>query len=675
MGSIRRRLRKRLQAFREKGDSFPTAFQQQYQVLVERKASLSNEIAESVRGVDSEIWQAPSATDSLEEFEHKLEDLIRLARELARVIAERRDKVVGVFGAVKNLKSRDETIDRMIDGLRLEAESEMSALASRPSRIADLALEEKVQSLSDLLDLAQDTRSRFIRNTDETQRLSAAECQKKFESVSSKFGIALAIEALRTGFEFEQEEVAPKGISPAASTQTSEPRPVSIAHPAPLVLPPQPVVSDRAEALAPKDRPSPEALASLQDKFTNKSSPAAPVRKLTPAAPSTAPNPVSLGDLADAGNSLKIKAHNQYPNAMDPAQIDLHPSAIKNRAIGLAVLAEMIDIVGYIFAERERNRGFLGKNLTEILQLFAEVQNVVRVDAEQASKPLIPEQVTAFTWLKHTCSEDGESIRIDRYMRLEDRADPAKNPDLARRVLKLSKQVANLRESERNMGQLRKLCQQLAPGQSASTLGMDLPLWEQVNDCVTSLIAANVKPSDTRVRDALLPIIDDFPERVIDEHGQVVSDGVEISPEFQLVLNSIYEFTALHASTVADSTETESEAVVKVRSLLKDKILVVVGGVCKPLAAQRLKNKFKVREVRWLGATKQDRVSDFRTDLTGAAVVVLITKLIGHKHNDIREMCRSAGIPWVQTPINAGYHPNTVASEILRQASEQLLTA
>lgn len=202
---------------------------------------------------------------------------------------------------------------------------------------------------------------------------------------------------------------------------------------------------------------------------------------------------------------------------------------------------------------------------------------------------------------------------------------------------------------------------------------MELPLWSQVNESVTQLIAAGLKPGDTKLRDVLLPIIDSLPEPVLDEYDNVISEGVEISSEFRQVIGSMYEYLATaEAPGSPDSKDSETAAVVQVGSMLSGQTMVIVGGVCKPHAAQRLKRKLKLGEVRWLEATKQDRVRDFRSDLNGAAIVVLVTKLIGHKHNDIRDMCRDAGISWVQMPISAGYSPNMIAAEIVKQGSGQL---
>jgi len=658
----------RFDAFREKGASLPDDFFQNYNSLITRKTALASSIAESVAGVDQEVWSPPTAHDSLHEFEHKLEDLIKVAKELSCVIAAKRDRVIGVFNEVKSLKSTDGKIDKVLAGLRDDADREIKGLNVRVARLADVELDDKVQSLTSLLSLANDARSRLTGSASEAASLTSAECQAGFEAVSARFGIAVAIEALRTGLT----NAAQAKVAPSVEIQSVVSAPADAVRPsaAPALRSETAAVSSGTTASA----ASKAAIQSLVNNLTTKPHPVTlPQRRPGAFTPIHEPNSVPLSTLADAGNHLKIKAHGLYPNALDPSQLDGPPSAIKNRAMGYGALATMIEIVGFVFTERERNRNFLGKNLHDILLLFAEVQNVVRVDAEQAGKPSLSEQVTAFMWLKHTCSEDGEKILIEKFMRLEDRSDPAKNPDLARRVLRLQKQLDTIRENEQVYSQLRKLCQGLSSGSDSDAFGMELPLWSQVNESVTQLIAAGLKPSDTKLRDVLLPIIDNLPEPVLDESNNVISEGVEISNEFRQVINSMYDYLATaEAPASPDSKDLETAAVAQVGSMLSGQTMVIIGGVCKPHAAQRLKRKLKLGEVRWIEATKQDRVSEFRSDLNGAAIVVLVTKLIGHKHNDVRDMCRDANIPWVQTRHSSGYSTNQIAATILEQASEQL---
>ncbi|MEQ9411565.1 MAG: hypothetical protein RIK87_27880 [Fuerstiella sp.] len=52
--------------------------------------------------------------------------------------------------------------------------------------------------------------------------------------------------------------------------------------------------------------------------------------------------------------------------------------------------------------------------------------------------------------------------------------------------------------------------------------------------------------------------------------------------------------------------------------------------------------------------------------------MVLVTKLIGHKHSSVRDFCRDHRIPCVQTRKSQGLGVNQLIAVIIEQASEQL---
>jgi hypothetical protein len=146
----------------------------------------------------------------------------------------------------------------------------------------------------------------------------------------------------------------------------------------------------------------------------------------------------------------------------------------------------------------------------------------------------------------------------------------------------------------------------------------------------------------------------------------------EFSAGFTRVLSSISSHMLRGPAAERQELDVETEDLKYVRERLAGRTIAIVGGVCRPHAAARIRKAMQLDDVRWLPATKKDRVSHFETDIRGMSLVVLITKLIGHKHNDIRDFCREIGIPWVQTPIQGGYSVNQLSRLIREQASEQL---
>jgi hypothetical protein len=138
------------------------------------------------------------------------------------------------------------------------------------------------------------------------------------------------------------------------------------------------------------------------------------------------------------------------------------------------------------------------------------------------------------------------------------------------------------------------------------------------------------------------------------------------------VLNSLVAHIDRSPAAGRQELEQETEDLRYVRERLSGRSIAIVGGVCKPHAAARIRKALQLEELRWLSAGKSDRVSQFETDIRGMSLVVLITKLIGHKHNEIREFCRAREIPWVQTRIQGGYSVNQLARLIREQASQHL---
>jgi hypothetical protein len=722
-------------AFREDGASLPDSFHSGYVALQQRKAALAGRIAERVVGLDADSWAAPLASESLQEFEEKLADLAEVARELARVITEKRDRYFQTLNAVASLESPEASIQTILTGIKQDSEQETRILATNAARLADLYLEEKINSFDALLKLVDDARARWNPSAAQT-KLSSTDCQAIFETVAKKFGIVLAIEALRNGLcgalptaglalqaepavsSLPVTDVQPAVVaemplhndeSPAsdqAVTSQDEPlepmvqvpaatyeqTPASVlptaaaavvtnpATPATAVLPliastpivtPPPVVSEIAtrnqiQALVESLGAKPHLAPVLAKKTVA-------VAAITPA---ILPNPVSLSELARAGTKLKQRADEIWPEALNPAQLENNLCEDKIRAMGYGCLSTVIEMAGYVFTERERSPRFFSKLLHEFCLIFAEVLTAVRTEAIDRALNPVPEQDVAFRWLKHTCSPDGEKIHLERFMRLEDRAEPANNPKLTGRVLQQSRQLNAIRKREQVFQDLKRCCHQLADISELDTYGLATPMWTQVNNCVRQLILYGVKPTEVALREVLLPIVDSLPETVRDENGSVIEQGIDPSDELRSVIAAIHAYLSQEAETPGTGrTEEPTQDVKDVRSWLKGKTMVIVGGVCKPQAAARIKRSFELAEVDWLEASKQDRVSGFRSELKDASLVVLITKIIGHKHNDIRQMAKDAGIPYVQLRQTSGYSPNAIAKAVVEQASEQLQTA
>lgn len=653
-------------ALRDLGASFPKSFLQAYAELEQRKADLAATVVSQTASIDREIWTPPVADDSLHEFESTLEDLVQVCRELERVVAEKRNRFLRVLTTIRDLTFVDHPTSLEFAATRQSAEQLLHTIQEQPFRVADVQLETQIDAMESLLRLIDDAQhsSDSPRNnlqegsspvTDAATRsqMTAADCERLFEIVSQQFGRRVAIESLRKG------RIA--GPSADTSHQTGQ-------------------SAGNAESIQGQVA-SRESIASLIQHFNARptSAPASVRRTTVSRAASLAgiPNPISMQQLAQAAEDLRKRAARLAPDTGDSEPSDEQRQRDSIRSLGFRNLAHAIELTGELLAYRGDNVRSFRNELQQLLRLLAEAQNAVRVEWEESygrGAPL-PEQAAVFYWLRHTSSEDAEAIRIDRYMRIEERADPSRNSDLTRRLEQFQQHFRELVKRDQHLQSLAGCVQAIsrtAAGDQAS-LGR---LWSEVDTHVSALLQLHVRANDAQLRELLLPVADTWPDvadNLADEGDETQLSDSEVSEELTQVLEALREYLQSRSSDEPELTvEQSSPEVLAARRLLQGKLVTVVGGVCKPHAAARLRHHLHLRDLRWLAASKRQRVSDLEPQVRDASLVILITKLMGHKHNDVREMCRRYGIPCVNMKVNAGYSVNQIAASVMEQVSDQL---
>lgn len=661
--------REHFDPFRDRGESLPESFFQTYKRLQERKSTISERITDRTQQVGFEDWSAPLPADSLHEFELRLTDLIDICRELDRIAAEQRLRFQQTLSGILALRSTDLALDQLLIAVRQDANAEMQLLVTRPLRIADLDLEKKILGLEALLALVADARTRYGLNDSHGVRLDSAQVLHAFLTVQDSFGPALAVEALRSGFaattvyttiadtgENLQEadgaltatehtdtqfttlsESSHSWAAPATSQQISQ----LLKRHSQTVLPPQ----------LPAKRPAYGYLAQW------------------PA------DRVSICDLLTAADKLKDDAEKLANGTGTAERLQGTVDARHVRARVFRNLSTLLVLAAEVFGEGEPATYLSGNKLSDLLSLIAESQSAVRIEALHAGLAANPEQETAFRWLRHTCSPEEQGIMIQRFMRLDDPADPAGHADLQRRILHFCRPIQQSIQNHKNLNELRRCRDNILSDSQKAPDEPHLELWLQIDSLTSSLVRNGIRHNDARLREILSPVIDFLPEHSTEEIENEAASGIEFSSELQIVAESIADYLKQQNYDVPEDSQTElpvSENLQRARQLLGNKVMVIIGGVCKPHAKQRLLKGLQLKEVRWLTARKQDKVSAFRPQLTGASLVVLITKIIGHKHNDVREMCDELNIPYAQTRQGSGYSVNQLVSTILDQASERL---
>ena len=639
------------ESFTRDGVPLPKEFLDTYQELVREKRELARFIRSRTATNCPEGWKAPGEDEPLRDFEAALERLIVLCREAERRSREERDFLLTLTGVVVGLRNENpqpenefEKVHREAIRLRDELSQHRAPLSDRHRAVvpAYLAL---VRLIGDAI-LQRPSGTSGAASTGDA-RLPYAELQECFRIVSEQLGTTVSFDAMRGCLRPKEDQVDALRSVSAGQAPTG-----------PL-----------------NARVTREQIAKLERTLGGgKSGTSSQQMTATPHAAESRPEPpISLQELASVAERLREMASRLLPDSRYQSSLsDGNPDHI--RATGYWNLAMAIDLAGEILTAPGADQNEYRNELHDLLRLIAEAQNAVRAEHEgrQPGTPPLPEQEYAFRWLRHIAGANTGRFRIERFMKLDDRADPTNNADVADRLNQFAGRWKKLLKRVKLFDRVARAAEQITSAKGHSGPASATPdQWKSIDKAVCELLELGVPPSDTHLREMLLLIADELPDEPADD-GE---PEFEPSESLLQVFDQLQQF--LNVRRKPGESESEPDAddtpdVVDARGLLSGREVVIVGGVPKPHAASRIERKLHLSRVRWIPARKQDRVERFAPEIRRAAVVVLVTKVIGHKHNEIREICRNWNIPCVQLPRTSGYSPNTIAREIMQQVSDQL---
>ena len=210
------------------------------------------------------------------------------------------------------------------------------------------------------------------------------------------------------------------------------------------------------------------------------------------------------------------------------------------------VVAMVISLLRQVVVDVEKNRGLF----EQILDLAAEAQSALRMAVQAVDAKPDNDQDKVFNWLRHTATE--HQIFIRRFLRLDDPADPTNWHDLQERISDVDAQMEAIRKQEKQkanlLGKGKYHARRILEGHGSADD------WQKVVAAVDSLVNDGIPPSNSDIRDMLVPIIDDMP------------DEMEVPPGFQRVLGEIDRYLA---SQVPPSPETVKEVSAEVQEVAK----------------------------------------------------------------------------------------------------------
>ena len=293
----------------------------------------------------------------------------------------------------------------------------------------------------------------------------------------------------------------------------------------------------------------------------------------------------------------------------------------------------------------------------QALDLLAEAQSALRMSIVRLDAKPDFDQIKVFRWLRSASNK--YHLFLQRFMRVDDPADPANCSDLNERI-----QIADwaLQEGRRRqkhhqqtLGRIRFHLAQIA-----KSSGDPLYHWQAVVSSVDDIVKEGTPPSNISLREVLTPAIDSLPD-------------IELPPRFQLVLREMDHYLATRVSSPTGEQATEAtKDVTAVAELLAGRTIVLIGGVRRPFAYEALKVAFRLKNVDWIETNEHESITTFESHVARpeVALVLLAIRWSSHVFGEVKQFCDLYGKPLVRLP--AGYNPNQVAAQILGQVSDRL---
>ena len=339
-------------------------------------------------------------------------------------------------------------------------------------------------------------------------------------------------------------------------------------------------------------------------------------------------------------------------------QVDLPgEGALRLMAESFDNLAAVIEAARDISAESR----FEVTELRALLELLSECQSALRVLVmEKTSVPEDSDQLIAFGWLRD--ATDASGVYVERYMRLNDPADPEMWAERAQRVQQLNAAVSNRKENAR---QLDKAWEKLRwHAKRIPDLGADKARedWSRVYSSVDYLLERGVQPSNADLRQVLLPVIEVRPTDAVPSQG------------WTLVLEAIDQWLA-HEEAVGPPSAAPKEQpahVLQAAELLQGARVVLVGGDERPESRKALVRDLRLGELEWISSREHSSLEKFTPAIVRpeTRLVLLLIRWSSHSYEGISDICAKHNKVFVRIP--KGYSPSMIAHHVLENASEQL---
>ena len=302
---------------------------------------------------------------------------------------------------------------------------------------------------------------------------------------------------------------------------------------------------------------------------------------------------------------------------------------------------------------------FLAPTQSEIedaFAMFAQASSALRIslaDTWLVRKP-DQDQLEAHEWLRLKTFD--LQIFIERYMKLDDPADPADTPELVASITQLREALEKRKECSKRVDEIINKINFHIRKLPDAGFGEEHDC-RKINEGIEQLADLELSPDDYRLETILKTIDRDrFPQQVC-PHPWISSLSA----------------TILEAKPAKQNGRLWSETVLRVRDALRGTTMAIVGGEPRNEAIERIKTAFDLEDICWVELAEHSSSQPMKAPIfrPEVRVVVALIKLAGHHHvESAKAFAKDAQKPFIA--ITAGYNPEQIADAIIKQASDQL---
>jgi len=300
------------------------------------------------------------------------------------------------------------------------------------------------------------------------------------------------------------------------------------------------------------------------------------------------------------------------------------------------------------------------RHAPRVLGLAAEAQSVLLYAVADVRDVRVDfDQIQIFARIRSTARD--RQVFISKFLKREDRADPASWSDVSKRIAEVWSQFKAYGERDKQRAKgLNSLKFKLKTLKERS----DAAEWGRVLELVEELVNLGLHPSNPELRELLLPVFDEIP------------DEPRPPANVELVLREIERFLESRPEVdTAPKPEKYSSDVLASAEFLRGREIVLIGGQDRPKHKAALMRAFCLADIRWIVTPEHTSYTHFEPDVARheVALVLLAIRWSSHDYESVKTYCDQYGKPLVRLP--GGYNANQVGHHIMAQAGDRLRAA